>query len=108
MFCLKRADFPVDTHVWKIAMALGWVPKSADRDQTYEHLNRRVPDDIKYHLHVLLVQHGKVYKNGTKELRAAMRDAPHSPSATTPVAPAAEEAKRPVKREAAVKTEIVD
>ena len=27
MFCLGRHDFPVDTHVWKIALALGWVPK---------------------------------------------------------------------------------
>ncbi|KAL1508661.1 hypothetical protein AB1Y20_004757 [Prymnesium parvum] len=71
MFCLKRADFPVDTHVWKIALALGWVPKSADRDQTYEHLNRRVPADIKYELHVLLVKHGKVYKNQVQELRKA-------------------------------------
>ena len=71
MFCLKRADFPVDTHVWKIAMALGWVPKSADRDQTYEHLNRRVPAEIKYALHVLLVEHGKVYKNDVKVLRKA-------------------------------------
>ena len=46
--------------MWKIGIALGWVPKTADRDQTYEHLNRRVPADIKYELHVLLVEHGKV------------------------------------------------
>jgi hypothetical protein len=50
---------PVDTHVWKIAAALGWVPKSATRDTTYEHLNRRVPDECKFDLHVLLVEHGK-------------------------------------------------
>jgi len=25
MFGLGRAEFPVDTHVWKIALALGWV-----------------------------------------------------------------------------------
>jgi endonuclease-3 len=69
LFCLGRADFPVDTHVWKLAIALGWVPKSADRDRTYEHLNTRVPDEIKYELHVLLVAHGKVYKNQTTVLR---------------------------------------
>ena len=69
LFCLHRADFPVDTHVWKIALSLGWVPKSADRDGTYEHLNRRVPDAIKYDLHVLLVEHGKQYKNQTTVLR---------------------------------------
>ena len=35
----------------------------------YEHLNRRVPDAIKHELHVLLVEHGKVYKNDVKALR---------------------------------------
>ena len=39
------------------------VPKRADREATYEHLNQIVPDDIKFALHVLLVQHGKEYKN---------------------------------------------
>ncbi|ACO62227.1 predicted protein, partial [Micromonas commoda] len=61
MFCLKRPDFPVDTHVWKIAKDLGWIPKGAGREDAYEHLNRRVPDDCKFDLHVLLVEHGKVY-----------------------------------------------
>jgi endonuclease-3 len=41
MFCLKRPDFPVDAHVWKIALSLGWIPKSASRDTAYTHLNRR-------------------------------------------------------------------
>eukprot|EP00965_Chrysotila_dentata_P109497 3618518-Pleurochrysis_carterae.AAC.2 len=53
-------------------MSLGWVPKSATRDQTYEHLNRRVPDDIKYELHVLLVEYGKMTKNEVKALRQMM------------------------------------
>jgi len=69
MFCLRRAEFPVDTHVWKIALALKWVPKNADREQTYEYLNAKIPDEIKYDLHVLLVEHGKCYKNGCTELR---------------------------------------
>lgn len=29
------------------------------REQTYEHLNRRLPPHLKYDLHVLLVGHGK-------------------------------------------------
>ncbi|KAK9862353.1 hypothetical protein WJX84_000490, partial [Apatococcus fuscideae] len=57
MFCLHRHEFPVDTHVWRIAKRLGWVPAKASRDEAYEHLNMRVPDDIKYDLHVLLVGH---------------------------------------------------
>ena len=33
--------------MWRISKALGWVPASATRDQAYEHLNQRVPDDTK-------------------------------------------------------------
>ena len=36
-----------DTHVWRITKNLGWVPKNASREETYEHLNTRIPDDIK-------------------------------------------------------------
>ena len=32
LFAMRRPDFAVDTHVWKIAMALGWVPKAFDRE----------------------------------------------------------------------------
>jgi endonuclease-3 len=66
MFCLKRPEFPVDTHVWRITKALGWVPQSASREKAYEHLNRRIPDDVKFSLHVLLVEHGKVCKKCAK------------------------------------------
>ena len=47
MFGLQRHEFPVDTHVWRIAKALGWVPAKATREQAYLHLNARVPDAIK-------------------------------------------------------------
>lgn len=29
LFTLGRAEFPVDTHVWRIAKRLGWVPAHA-------------------------------------------------------------------------------
>eukprot|EP00775_Hariotina_reticulata_P004262 gene4263-4513_t len=47
MFCLDRAEFPVDTHVWEISKQLGWVPAKATREQAYQHLNAKVPDDVK-------------------------------------------------------------
>lgn len=59
LFTLGRADFPVDTHVWRIARRLGWVPESFSREATYTALNALVPEDIKYSLHVLLVHHGR-------------------------------------------------
>ena len=47
MFCLARDEFPVDTHVWRISKKLGWVPGKANRDDTYRHMNIRVPADIR-------------------------------------------------------------
>ncbi|EWM29049.1 DNA glycosylase [Nannochloropsis gaditana] len=59
LFTIGHDDFAVDTHVWHIAKKLGWVPGAASREDAYKHLNNRVPDAIKYALHVLLVLHGK-------------------------------------------------
>lgn len=59
MFCLGKEEMAVDTHVWRIAGRLGWVPPKASRDQTYHHLAVRVPNELKYALHVLLIKHGK-------------------------------------------------
>ncbi len=59
LFALDRADFPVDTHVNRITADLGWVAKNSSREATYEHLNEVLDDDIKYDLHITLVEHGK-------------------------------------------------
>lgn len=59
LFCLNRESFAVDTHVHRIAKRLNWVPPSATRDQAHAHLEVRVPAELKYALHVLLVNHGK-------------------------------------------------
>ncbi|KAL4430892.1 hypothetical protein ABPG75_006148 [Micractinium tetrahymenae] len=59
LFALEREDMAVDTHVWEITKALGWVPSNASRDQAYDHLNELVPEELRYDLHVLLVRHGK-------------------------------------------------
>lgn len=59
LFCLQREDFAVDTHVHRITGLLGWRPKGCSREETYAHLNVRIPDEDKYGLHILLVGHGK-------------------------------------------------
>ncbi|GJE85369.1 DNA glycosylase [Phanerochaete sordida] len=59
LFCLGRASFPVDTHVFRLARLLGWVPARADRVAAQAHLDLRVPDALKYGLHVLMVGHGR-------------------------------------------------
>ena len=59
LFCLGRSSFPVDTHVFRLARLLGWVPVKADRVTAQAHLDLKIPDELKYGLHVLMVGHGK-------------------------------------------------
>ncbi|TFY57934.1 hypothetical protein EVJ58_g6723 [Rhodofomes roseus] len=59
LFCLGRASFPVDTHVFRLSKLLGWVPTKADRITAQAHLDLKVPNELKYGLHVLMVAHGR-------------------------------------------------
>lgn len=61
LFCLQRPSFAVDTHVFRLSVWLGWVPRDgrATRNSTYAHLDVRIPDDMKYALHYLFIRHGK-------------------------------------------------
>ncbi|VEU36794.1 unnamed protein product [Pseudo-nitzschia multistriata] len=60
LFTLGRADFPVDTHVFRITKQHGWLPREANnRERAYDYLNGVVPDHLKLELHCLLVQHGR-------------------------------------------------
>ncbi|KAF2435336.1 DNA glycosylase [Tothia fuscella] len=59
LFCMQRPSFAVDTHVWRLCKWLGWVPPNATRDQTFSHCEVRIPDELKYPLHYLLIKHGK-------------------------------------------------
>lgn len=70
MFALSIPDFAVDTHVFRYAKQMGWVPSPEERmarqktgsspwpqitrDTTYAHLNEIVPDSLKYSLHLIL------------------------------------------------------
>ncbi|OTB03957.1 hypothetical protein M426DRAFT_48906, partial [Hypoxylon sp. CI-4A] len=59
LFCLQRPCFAVDTHAHRFARWLGWVPKNANPDKTFSHLEVRCPDQFKYGLHQLFIRHGK-------------------------------------------------
>jgi endonuclease-3 len=58
-FALGRAAFPVDTHVRRVAIRLGWIPANATAEKTHRLLGPRVPPDIRYDLHVALISHGR-------------------------------------------------
>jgi endonuclease-3 len=59
LFCLRRDSFAVDTHVHRLSGLLGWRPPKATREETFLHLESRIPDEDKYGLHILMVSHGK-------------------------------------------------
>ncbi|MCJ1333456.1 hypothetical protein MMC10_010155 [Thelotrema lepadinum] len=82
LFCMQRPSFAVDTHVFRLTKWLGWVPSdqkakslanaiaketgtkpknagSVTRESAYAHLDVRIPDELKYPLHYLLIKHGK-------------------------------------------------
>ena len=63
LFCLRRDSFAVDTHVFRIARRMGWIPLKATREQAFVHLDQCVPNRLKYRLHVLLIRHGKTCPN---------------------------------------------
>ncbi|XP_031250913.1 putative DNA glycosylase At3g47830 [Pistacia vera] len=67
MFHLEQDDFPVDTHVFEISKAMGWIPAMADRNKTYLHLNQRIPNELKFDLNCLLYTHGKKCRNCIKK-----------------------------------------
>ena len=59
LFCMQRPSFAVDTHVFRLCKWLGWVPDRATRDTTFAHCDVRIPNELKYSLHQLLIKHGK-------------------------------------------------
>jgi endonuclease III len=59
LFCLGRDSFAVDTHVFRLTKLLGWVPEKADRVLAQAHLDLKIPGELKYGLHVLMIQHGR-------------------------------------------------
>ncbi|KAF7551788.1 hypothetical protein G7046_g7609 [Stylonectria norvegica] len=59
LFCLQQPSFAVDTHVHRLSGWLKWIPPKASRDETFSHLEVRIPDHLKYGLHKLFVTHGR-------------------------------------------------
>lgn len=68
-FCLGRQAFAVDTHVFRLSKLLGWVPETADRVGAQAHLELRIPPELKYGLHVMMVRHGRACRGCKKDGR---------------------------------------
>jgi endonuclease-3 len=59
MFELGWPAFPVDTHVLRICKRLGWLSPDCDAQRAHEMMDRAIPDDVRYPLHVNMVNHGR-------------------------------------------------
>jgi endonuclease III len=60
VFSMGRAAFPVDTHVYRIAARLGWIPPKVTAAKAHQILGQAVPPDIRYDLHIALIAHGRM------------------------------------------------
>lgn len=60
LFCMRRPSLAVDTHVFRLLKWLHWVPPTVKGENAaFSHVEVRVPDELKYALHQLFLQHGK-------------------------------------------------
>ena len=60
MFCMGRNVFAVDTHIFRITKWLGWFPEGENNNaKAQAHMEVRIPDELKYPLHRLLIRHGQ-------------------------------------------------
>jgi endonuclease III len=60
LYSLRRPVFPVDTHVWRICRRLDLAPAvPKPTGGMARALERRIPPDIRYSLHVNMVSHGR-------------------------------------------------
>ena len=58
-FSLERPVIPVDTHVFRVAGRLGWIPPKANADQAHELLAALVPPKLRVSMHVGLIRLGR-------------------------------------------------
>lgn len=59
LFELGVPVFPVDTHVFRVAGRLGWLPQAATPDSAHAILGKLVPPEACYQLHLNMVAHGR-------------------------------------------------
>ena len=66
-FHFKKPTIPVDTHVHRLANRYSLVPEGSSRKKTHDILEEKVPDEIKYYFHRLLIEHGRAECKASKD-----------------------------------------
>lgn len=83
LFSLQEPCFAVDTHCFRLAQWLGWLPvqirEDSGREKAFAHLNLRIPDHLKYGLHQLFIEHGQTCHRCKSSTRDGNKDWDNSP-----------------------------
>jgi endonuclease III len=58
-FSLERPAIPVDTHVYRTAVRLGWVPEKTSVERAHQIMGKLVPPAIRVTMHVGLIRLGR-------------------------------------------------
>lgn len=61
LFRFDKPYFPVDTHCERVGKRFELLPHDASYERAHDLLTERVPDDLKYSFHRLLIDHGRAY-----------------------------------------------
>lgn len=59
LYALGREVFPADTHALRVLRRLGLITDQPRHETVNRHINKLVPPDIRYPLHVNLILHGR-------------------------------------------------
>ena len=59
LFTFGMPAFPLDTHIFRIAKRLGWLPSRITDEKAHEIMSDTIPPDIFYRLHVNLIRFGR-------------------------------------------------
>jgi endonuclease-3 len=59
LFQMGYPSFPVDTHIFRVGKRLGLIPLKANAERAHDIMDEAVPDDIKFRLHINLIEHGR-------------------------------------------------
>lgn len=59
LFSFGKPVFPVDTHIFRISKRLGWIDEKVTEAQANDLLDKVVPNEIKYRLHLNMIAHGR-------------------------------------------------
>lgn len=60
LFQLGYPYFPVDTHIFRVSKRLGIIPSRANPERAHDVMDAVVQDDIKFRLHINLIEHGRL------------------------------------------------